>query len=356
MHESYTMQPPRAQTESLMHRALSLARQGLGRVEPNPMVGALIIEDDRVIGQGYHACFGRPHAEVNALADCRSRGHDPAGKTMLVTLEPCAHQGKTPPCARALIDAKLARVVVAMQDPFDQVAGRGIKMLRDAGIEVEVGVCEDAARRLNEPFIKRVTTGLPWVIVKWAQTLDGRIAATTGDSRWISSEASRAIVHTLRARVDAVITGIGTVLADDPSLTARGVEVKRIARRVVIGPRAVVPVGAKLLTDGGPPVDFFEDAADLRAVLRTLAQEHDATNVLVEAGGGLVGKLFAQGLVDQVLAFVAPKLLGDAAAPGPSRGRTIERIADGQALTLVDAQRVGAGDVLLDYRVGGASG
>jgi len=269
----------------------------------------------------------------------------------VVTLEPCAHHGKTPPCAQALIDAKLARVIVAMADPFEQVAGRGLAMLRDAGIAVEVGVEEAAARRLNEPFIKHVSTGRPWVIVKWAQTLDGRIATAIGDSRWISNESSRRFVHQTRARVDAIITGVGTVLADDPALTARGVEVCRVARRVVVGPRDVLPEDAKLLTDGGPPVLFHENAADLRSLLETLGREHLATNVLVEAGGGLVGRLFDQGLVDQVLAFIAPKLLGDAEAHGPLRGRSVPNIHEAHALDLADLRRFGEGDVMLDYRV-----
>ena len=342
--------------QNIMHRALALAQRGQGYVEPNPMVGAIILDGQQVIGEGYHQRFGGPHAEVNALHDCRARGHDPAGKTMVVTLEPCAHHGKTPPCAQALIEARLARVVVAMTDPFGQVAGRGLARLRDAGIAVEVGVEEAAARRLNEPFIKHVTTGLPWVIVKWAQTLDGRIATAIGDSRWISNDASRRFVHQTRARVDAIITGVGTVLADDPALTARGVEVRREARRVIVGPREVLPADAKLLAGDGPPVLIHEDADDLRGLLQVLGREHLATNVLVEAGGGLVGRLFDQGLVDQVHAFIAPKLLGDAAAQGPLRGRQAPNLHDAHTLELVDLRRFGAGDVMLDYRVREESG
>jgi len=350
------MTMPRVESNLIMQRALSLARQGRGWVEPNPMVGAIIVDGDRVIGEGYHQRFGGPHAEVNALRDCRARGHEPAGAMMVVTLEPCAHQGKTPPCAQALIDAKLARVVIAMADPNPRVSGRGIATLRRAGIDVEVGVEEAAARRLNEPFIKHVTTGLPWVIVKWAQTLDGRIATAIGDSRWISNQQSRYFVHRTRARVDAIITGVGTVLADDPALTARGVEVRRVARRVIVGPRDVIPEQAKLLTDAGPPVIFHEDASDLRALLEHLGREHLATNVLVEAGGGLVGRLFDQGLVDQVLAFVAPKLLGDAEAHGPLRGRSAPHLHQAHTLALTDLRRFGDGDVMLDYRVAEESG
>jgi len=342
---------PRVENQLMMQHALTLARRGQGYVEPNPMVGAVVLDGDRVLGEGHHRRFGGPHAEINALADCRARGHEPAGATMVVTLEPCAHHGKTPPCAQALIEAKLARVIIAMADPNPRVSGRGIAALRRAGIEVEVGVEEAAARRLNEPFLKHVTTGLPWVIVKWAQTLDGRIATAIGDSRWISNEQSRHFVHQTRARVDAIITGVGTVLADDPALTARGVEVRRAARRVVVGPREVLPEDAKLLSDDGPPGMCHEDATDLRAMLEYLGREHLATNVLVEAGGGLVGRLFDQGLVDQVLAFIAPKLLGDAEAHGPLRGRSVPRIHEAHGLQLIDLRRFGDGDVMLDYRV-----
>lgn len=205
-----------------MRRALDLAARGRGRVEPNPMVGAVLLDRaGQAVGEGYHQQYGKEHAEVNALADARQRGVDPAGLTMVVTLEPCAHTGKTPPCVEALLQARVGRVVVAMVDPYEEVSGRGIARLREAGLVVEVGVEETAARRLNEAFIKRVTTGLPWVILKWAQTLDGRTATATGHSQWISNEASRAAVHELRAVVDVVAVGVGTAIADDPSLTAR---------------------------------------------------------------------------------------------------------------------------------------
>ncbi len=310
------------------------------------MVGAVVARDDgRVVASGRHAAFGGPHAEAAALADCAARGIDPEGLTMAVTLEPCSHHGKTPPCAEALIEARLARIVVAMVDPFEQVAGRGIAMLREAGIEVAVGVCETEAKRLNEAYLKRIATGLPWVIVKWASTLDGKIAARTGDSKWISNEASRRRVHELRARVDAIMTGIGTVLADDPQLTARGVDVKRVARRVVVDPRGELPENCRLARAG----DVLVSGGDVEATLRRLAQE-GATNVLVEAGGGLTGDLLAYGLVDQVLAFVCPKLLGDAQAIDPVRGLEMEKIAEAIQLELRGVEQIGQ-DVLLDYRV-----
>lgn len=358
---------------------------GRGLVEPNPMVGAVLVREapggPQIVAEGWHREFGRPHAEVEALRDAQRKGVDPAGLTMVVTLEPCSHFGKTPPCADALVAAKVGRVVAAMQDPFPEVAGRGFARLREAGINVVTGVCEAEARRLNEAWIKRVTTGLPWVIAKWAQTVDGKIATSTGDSKWISGEDSRRRVHELRARVDAVLVGIGTALADDPQLTARGVEVKRVARRVVLDPTLRLPPDAKLLNDNGPPVTVAykhkDDSAlsrrraelerlgveafpltnwcgrrlDLAPLLKHLAQTHAATNVLVEGGAGLLGAVFEQRLVDQALVFVAPKLTGDPEALDPVAGSPCEVIADAVRLELRSLDRIGE-DVLLDYRVG----
>ncbi|MGB0767864.1 MAG: bifunctional diaminohydroxyphosphoribosylaminopyrimidine deaminase/5-amino-6-(5-phosphoribosylamino)uracil reductase RibD, partial [Phycisphaeraceae bacterium] len=313
-----------AEDEAWMYQALALAEQGLGRVEPNPMVGCVLVRDGHELGRGYHAALGGPHAEVRALEDARARGVSPVGATAYVTLEPCGHHGKTPPCADALVEAQIARAVVAMIDPHDRVAGRGVERLREAGIEVIVGVCQTQARRLNEPFIKRVTTGLPWVIAKWASTLDGKVATHTGDSKWISSPASRKRVHELRARVDAVMVGVGTVLADDPRLTARDVEIKRIARRVVVDPELRTPAPSRLALGsepGEPPVtfgicsevyngpsprigDYTEHGIafmplprrenhylEIEPLLRHLADAHNATNVLVEGGAALIGSM-----------------------------------------------------------------
>src|SRR5688500_6693810 len=202
-----------------MRQALALATRGRGAVEPNPMVGAVVLSaDGRLVGEGYHERFGGPHAEVIALA---TAGEGSRGGTLYVTLEPCCHHGKTPPCTDAVLRSGVRRVVAAMADPFPKVAGGGLRVLRDAGLEVHVGPCGAEAGRLNAPYLKLVRTGRPWVHLKWAMTLDGRIATRTGDSKWISSEASRAKVHDLRGRVDAVVVGRGTVIADDPLLTAR---------------------------------------------------------------------------------------------------------------------------------------
>jgi len=201
-----------------MRRALQLAEQGRGFVEPNPLVGAVVVRDGRAVGEGWHQRYGQAHAEVNALA---AAGDAARGATLYVTLEPCCHHGKTPPCTDAVLRSGVRRVVAAMYDPFPQVAGHGADLLRAAGVVVEVGLGEAEARRLNAPYLKLLATGRPYVHAKWAMTLDGKIATRTGDSKWISNEASRHRVHALRGRMDAILVGIGTALADDPQLTAR---------------------------------------------------------------------------------------------------------------------------------------
>lgn len=329
-----------------MLETLALAEGGRGWVEPNPMVGALVIRDGQVIASGYHTGFGNAHAEVAALEDCRRRGINPAGATMVVNLEPCSHQGKTPPCTEALIKAQIGELIVAMEDPFVSVAGRGLSRLREAGVNVLVGVAEAEARRLNAPYLKRLATRLPWVIVKWAQTVDGKIATATSRSKWISGEASRRRVHELRGRVDAVMIGVGTVIADDPQLTARGVEVRRVARRVVIDPNRRMPSRAKLAIQTQPPVMVGSDPQQL---LRQLADE-GATNVLVEGGAKLFGSLFEAELVDQVLVFIAPRVAGDRSALDAVCGLRMPMVADAQRLDLVAAERIGD-DVMLDYLV-----
>ncbi len=366
-----------------MERALVLARRGQGRVEPNPMVGAVIVDGDTIVAEGWHRRFGRPHAEREAIAACRNAGVDPRGLTMYVTLEPCFHVGKTPPCTEAILEAGLARICIAMVDPFPQVAGRGLKRLREAGVEVITGICESQSEQLNAPYVRRITEGLPWVIAKWAQTLDGRIATRTGDSRWISNDQSRHLVHQLRARVDAIIIGIGTARTDDPQLTARGVRLRRTARRVVIDPRLRLPEECRLLRSlesGGPPVMLVYDERiagsdtkrvrrlhergvelvslprdaqtghlSVRAVLHHLAKAHDATNVLVEGGSAVTGDLLADDLIDEAMVFVAPMLMGDAKGVPAARGRTVETISQCRQLRLHHVRRYGD-DVLLHYR------
>ena len=371
--------------QRFMRRALQLARRGQGRAEPNPMVGCLLVRDGQVVGEGFHRRFGAGHAEVEALADCRRRGLAPAGCDVYVNLEPCCHQGKTGPCTEALIAAGVGRVFVAMADPFEQVAGEGLRRLRAAGIEVVTGICGQEAVQLNEPYVKRTTTGLPWVIVKWAQTLDGAIATATGDSKWISNERSRKVVHQLRARVDAVVVGIGTAAADDPQLTARGVVVKRPARRVVMDPDLRLATDSKLVQSldqshpltvavrqqvlaersakvdelAGAGVELVGLAGDggqtptlqWRALLEHLCVARSATNVLVEGGAKVISTLMQQQMVDQVIAFVAPKLVGDNKAVRAVQGWSTSSIEQAYGLSLRSVKRVGR-DVMLDYRCG----
>jgi diaminohydroxyphosphoribosylaminopyrimidine deaminase/5-amino-6-(5-phosphoribosylamino)uracil reductase len=273
-----------------MRRALALAARGRGDVEPNPLVGAVITRGNKIVGEGYHRVYGGPHAEVHALS---SAGKKAKGATLYVSLEPCCHFGKTPPCTNAVIAAGISRVVVAMVDPFEQVAGKGIKALRKAGIKVEVGLLEEQARTLNAPFIKRVTTGLPYVIAKWAQTLDGRIATATGQSKWISSEASRAQTQNLRGRVDAIVVGIGTAIADDPLLIARpiaggddiggGAYVGggRLATRIVFDSECRLPADCQLVrTVATAPVLVF-CAENLSRPAKTRAKKLAAVGVAV---------------------------------------------------------------------------
>lgn len=345
--------------EQAMRRAIELARRGLGWVEPNPAVGAVLVADDgRVIGEGWHERFGGPHAEVMALA---AAGEAARGATLFVTLEPCCHFGKTPPCSRAVIAAGIRRVVVGTLDPAAHANGGGIAELKAAGIEVELGLLGREARRLIAPFAKLMTTGLPWVHAKWAMTLDGRIASKTGSSRWITNEASRAVVHQLRSRMDAILVGVGTVLADDPLLTARPAG-PRNSTRIVLDSTARTPLESQLVrTAGEAPVMVAttdhapaERVAALRAAgvevlvlpadtdghpeLRALMLElgrRRLTNVLVEGGSGVLGGLFDHGLIDEVHAFVAGKLIGGAAAAAPFSGAGRADMRD--ALSLVES-------------------
>jgi len=372
------------EAQALMKRALALASRGRGYVEPNPMVGCVIakpLPNGRltILGEGYHQHFGQPHAEVNALADAVAKGHDPEGAVVAVTLEPCSHHGKTPPCAEALIKAGVQTVYIAMPDPFEQVNGQGIAKLREAGIEVHVGLLMDEARELNVGFISRLTRERPWTFAKWAQTLDGKTATATGDSQWISNAESRKLVHQWRSEVDAIIVGVQTAIKDDPSLTARDVEIKRHARRVVIDPQLRLPHHAKLMQDDGPPVmivaldqpethrrmetctypphvEVFTLAPNasgqlpLDQLLTHLAHHHQATHVMVEGGARLIGSMIEQSLIDEVRVFTAPRLLGDSQAHlSLVGGQSISLMSESQPWTLQNLQRI-EDDVLSIYR------
>ena len=315
-----------------MAQALRLAERGLYTTSPNPRVGCVLVREGAVVGEGWHARAGEPHAEVLAL---RAAGEAARGASAYVTLEPCSHDGRTPPCVNALIAAGIARVVAAVQDPNPQVAGQGIAKLRAASIEVECGLMEAAARELNIGFFSRMTRGTPWLRSKIAMSLDGRTALANGASQWITGEDARRDVQHWRARSCAVLTGIGTVLADDPQLNVRDIETSHQPLRVVLDSQLRLPLTARVLLGGnvavytatqdaekiaalektGARVIVLPDAngrVDLNAVLRDLAAR-GCNEVLVEAGSALNGALLQAGLVDELLLYLAPQLLGDAA-------------------------------------------
>lgn len=362
----------------MMDRAARLGARGIGCVEPNPLVGCIIThESGAIIGRGWHQQFGSHHAEVNALADCKQQGHDPRGSTMYITLEPCNHTGKTPPCTEAIISAGVARCVIARPDPSP--AGGGAARLEQAGIEVDWIDCPRASR-LTDSFVHRATTKRPWVIVKWAQTLDGAIATRDGKSRWISNASSRAAVHRLRARMDIVMTGVGTVLSDDPMLTPRNTRrLNELPRRVVVDPSLITPIESKVITTARdvpttiavdatvaashePLVAQFEQSGvevlpvtplqgdiDLAELLTLLSERHQATRLLVEAGGGLVGKLLRAQLVNEIISYIAPTILGDSEAIGPVRGLNPKSMDTALPFKLVRSRRIGS-DIEAIYR------
>jgi diaminohydroxyphosphoribosylaminopyrimidine deaminase/5-amino-6-(5-phosphoribosylamino)uracil reductase len=360
--------------EQLMRRALELAARGEGLVEPNPMVGAVVAAAPggdgagRIIAEGWHAAFGGPHAEVAALT---AAGAAARGGTLAVTLEPCCHHGKTPPCTDAIIAAGIARVLVACRDPFPAVDGGGIAALRQAGIEVQTGLCEAECRRLTAPFRTLVERKRPWLIAKWAMSLDGRVATAAGASRWISSEASRALVHGLRGRMDGILCGIGTALADDPLLTARPAG-PRQPLRIVLDGSARLPLESRLvrtarevplLVATGPtaPADRLRhlEAAGcevwqgrderpqqrLESLLVELGSRR-LTNVLVEGGPTVLGSLADAQTIDEVWAFIAPTIIGGEAAPAPVGGAGISLLAAAASIAIEHVSRPG-GDLLV---------
>lgn len=318
-----------------MNRALRLAERGLYTTDPNPRVGCVIVRDGRIVGEGWHRRAGGPHAEIHAL---RAAGERARGATVYVTLEPCCHRGRTPPCSDALIEAGVARVVAAMPDPNPHVAGQGLQQLRSGGIEVQTGLLGELARELNPGFIKRMRTGRPYVRNKLAMSLDGRTAMASGESKWITSEAARQDVHRLRARSSAVVTGVGTVLADDPSLTVRLDGFERQPMRVVVDTHLSMPDTARMLTlpgrtlvmtcsdDSGAKerleragaevivLPWCGNAVDMAVVLDTLGQM-EVNEVLVETGATLGGAMLQAGLIDEMVLYLAPILLGHEARP-----------------------------------------
>lgn len=357
--------------QKCMERALELAEMGRGFTSPNPMVGAVIAKNGRIIAEGYHRRFGDAHAEVVAL---QAAGDAAKGSTMYVTLEPCCHHGKTPPCTRAITDAGISKVVMAMQDPNPLVAGKGRTELENAGIEVESGLLMKRAAKLNEWFAKFTTTGTPFFVAKAAMTLDGKIATWKRDSRWITSEQSRNYVHWVRSGIDAIMIGSGTVEIDDPMLTTRRVEGDgRDAIRIIVDGNARMSPSRQVLNiqSTAPTIVAVKKSApaDRKSALRAtgadlieIEPKHDKidltelakelgsrgiASVMIEGGGGLLGAAFEVGIIDKVLFFVAPKIFGGKDAPTPVEGQGVETVDQAIRLSDISINRFGD-DILIE--------
>ena len=357
-----------------MRRAIELAERGVGFTNPNPMVGAVIVKGGKVIGEGWHERCGEWHAERNAFRNCTVPAE---GATMYVTLDPCCHYGKTPPCTEAIIEHGIARVVVGMEDPNPLVAGKGIALLREAGIEVVCGVEEEALREQNRVFLKYISTKLPWVAMKTAMTLDGKIATRTGDSKWITGAEARAYVHELRHRFMAILVGIGTAVADDPLLNCR-IEGRGVRQpiRVVVDSNARLSLDSQLVKTAGEyrtivahtcfapeervkalreiGVEMLlckekEGLVDVRNLLELLGQS-GIDSILLEGGGSLNYTFLSEGLADELYAFIAPKIVGGMNAKTPVEGAGMEKMADAINLELENVLNIGH-DVLLKLKV-----
>jgi len=353
---------------SYMQRALELARLGAGWTSPNPIVGAVLVNSGRIVGEGYHKKAGTPHAEIHALRDA---GEAAFGATLFVNLEPCSHYSRTPPCSKAIIEAGIAKVVVAMEDPNPKVSGQGIKDLEKAGIQVVVGILEQEARDLNEIFIKYITRKVPFVTLKTAVTLDGKTATTAGKSKWITSQSARNEVHRLRHLHDAVLTGIGTVLSDDPKLNVRLEGNWRDPLRVIVDSRLRLPLTATVVktarmqptlvatTDQHDPVHLRKleelgievvvlpsvaGRVDLIALVNNLGRR-EISGILLEGGAHLAAGALAQGIVDKIITFIAPRIFGGMSAPGPVGELGINET--GHALSLDRMQAIPIGTDLM---------
>jgi diaminohydroxyphosphoribosylaminopyrimidine deaminase / 5-amino-6-(5-phosphoribosylamino)uracil reductase len=378
--EGHILDDPMSATTEIdrrhLARAIDLARGGSGRVSPNPLVGAVIGRQDEVLGEGFHQALGSPHAEVEAIR--AADGTDLTGATLYVSLEPCCHQGRTPPCTEAIRQAGIGRVVVASDDPSEHASGRGLGILRDEGIEVVIadGELATRARLLNQPFRKHARTGRPWVLFKSAMTLDGKVATRGGDSKWISGEESRRLAHHWRAECDAVAVGIGTALADDPQLTARIDGVARQPRRVVFDSLARLPLSSQLVRDARKiPVTVVVSRAAPRTATDALAT-HGADvivatgeneparvrsaldqlgadgigSILLEGGPHLAGAFHDAGEVDEIRLFLAPMVLGGRTARDPLEGEGVDAIADAARALTLECERVGP-DLLVSARI-----
>ncbi|MFC1862961.1 bifunctional diaminohydroxyphosphoribosylaminopyrimidine deaminase/5-amino-6-(5-phosphoribosylamino)uracil reductase RibD [Thermodesulfobacteriota bacterium] len=357
-----------------MKKALQLARKGLGRTSPNPMVGAVIVRNGKVIASGYHRKAGENHAEVEALSDLRSKAD--AGDTLYVTLEPCNHHGKTPPCTEAILRSGIRQVVIGMTDPNPNISGRGEEYLRKNGVEVRKGVLEKECRKLNEVFIKYIKTEGPYVIAKTAMTLDGWTATATGDSKWITNERSRKFVHQLRDSVDAVMVGAGTVISDDPSLTTRlGRGKGRDPIRIILDTHFAIPHGSKVLNQESDSrtlivvsgevtsvskkavekdnVSFItcpikDGVIDLKSLLDILGKM-SITSVMVEGGSNIMGSMIRQRLIDKFYIFKAPKILGGSDAIPMAEGLTPSRMDESHLIEDISLKRFGDDILIIGY-------
>lgn len=358
-----------------MRRALELAALARGKTSPNPMVGAVVVQNGKIVGEGYHQKAGTPHAEIHAL---RQAGEKAKNAVLYVTLEPCCHYGKTPPCTDAIIRAGVRKVVIAAKDPNPRVAGNGIKALKDAGIEVKVGVLEESARRLNEAFFKYMLEGRPFVTLKAAMSLDGKIATATGDSRWITSTEARVYAHKLRAENDAIMVGIGTVLADDPLLTVRLPGEDKNPLRLVVDSSLRIPLNSRLIRTArdvptvvaavkgkcqyekkkaleSAGVEVWElpehnGRVNLYSLLEELGKR-EVLSVLLEGGSTLNAAALAAGIIDKFIFFYAPKIIGGNAAPGPFGGRGINFIKEAVEVTELWWEKIGEDLMLVCYPV-----
>ena len=368
--------------EKYMRRAIELAKKGSGHVNPNPLVGAVIVRDGEIIGEGYHECYGQLHAERNAIANAKKRGNSLEGSTIYVTLEPCCHYGKTPPCTETIIEEKIARVVVGSDDPNPLVSGKGFQMLREKGIEVIPHFLKEECDAMNHVFFHYIRTGTPYVAMKYAMTMDGKIACYTGDSKWVTGEESRAHVQTLRNHYKGIMAGIGTVLADDPMLNCR-IEGGRDPIRIITDSHLRIPMDSQLVRTAGqqplivaclPDADE-EKAAQLQEkgveVLRipgvttaditeeqkevislpVLMKELGARKIdgiLLEGGGQLNESALQAGIVDKIYCYIAPKIFGGAQAKTPVEGQGLTRAADAWQFNRIGMQEFGQ-DILLEY-------
>lgn len=358
--------------EEYMRQALTIAAYGAGRTSPNPLVGAVIVHNSRIVGQGWHRKAGTPHAEIHALKQAETFAK---GATMYVTLEPCAHYGRTPPCCQAIIDAGIKQVIIAILDPNPLVSGKGLEKLRDAGIEVITGVLEKEAYTLNEVFFKWITTKLPFVVLKTAMTLDGKIATSSGQSQWITSTASREYVHKMRDIYDSILVGIDTILADDPSLTMRLGEGGKNPIRIIVDSMARTPITAKVITDRLAPtiiavttnapavkvaalkaagaevitINIMAGQVNLHDLLICLSQKN-ITSVFVEGGATINYSFMKENLIDKVHVFVAPKLVGGKSAATPIGGVGIKNLSEACRLEQMKPQMIGK-DILISAYV-----